>query len=140
MFKWDSVVWYHGVKKLFWGSQCCYYLCTHTWDPFCKSCGFILYRMGRIITTLRWLKWKWKSLSPVRHFATRGLQNPWNFLSQNTGIGSLSLLQGIFPTQGWNSGLLHCRRILYQPRHKGSPALIEPLQQLKYFCKRMCRL
>ena len=29
-------------------------------------------------------------------------------------MGSLSLLQGIFPTQGWNPGLLHCRRILYQ--------------------------
>ena len=34
--------------------------------------------------------------------------------SQNTGVGSLSLLQGIFPTQGLNSGLQHCRWILYQ--------------------------
>ena len=33
---------------------------------------------------------------------------------QNTGVGSRSLLQGIFPTQGWNPGLLHCRHILYQ--------------------------
>ena len=33
---------------------------------------------------------------------------------QNTVVGSLSLLQGIFPTQGLNSGLLHCRQILYQ--------------------------
>ena len=33
---------------------------------------------------------------------------------QNTGVGSLSLLQGIFPTQGSNPGLLHCRWILYQ--------------------------
>ena len=39
---------------------------------------------------------------------------------QNTGVGSLSLLQGIFPTQGLNPGLLHCRWILYQLRHKGS--------------------
>ena len=36
-------------------------------------------------------------------------------------VGSLSLLQGIFPTQGLNSGLLHCRQILYQLSHKGSP-------------------
>ena len=36
-------------------------------------------------------------------------------------VGSLSLLQGIFPTQGSNSGLLHCRRILYQLSHQGSP-------------------
>ena len=40
--------------------------------------------------------------------------NPWNSPGQNTGVGSLSLLQGIFPTQGLNPGLLHCRRILYQ--------------------------
>ena len=36
-------------------------------------------------------------------------------------MGSLSLLQGIFPTQGSNLGLLHCRRIVYQLSHKGSP-------------------
>ena len=40
---------------------------------------------------------------------------------QNTGVGSLSLLQGIVPTQGSNSGLRHCRQILYQLSHKGSP-------------------
>ena len=40
---------------------------------------------------------------------------------QNTGMVSLSLLQGIFPTQGSNAGLLHCRWILYQLSHKGSP-------------------
>ena len=39
----------------------------------------------------------------------------------NTGVGSLSLLQGIFPTQGSNSGLPHCRWILYQLSDKGSP-------------------
>ena len=33
---------------------------------------------------------------------------------KNTGVGSLSLLQGIFPTQESNRGLLHCRQILYQ--------------------------
>ena len=39
-----------------------------------------------------------------------GLYSQWNSLGQNTGVGSLSLLQGIFPTQGSNSGLLHCRQ------------------------------
>ena len=39
---------------------------------------------------------------------------------QNTGVGSLSLLQGIFPTQELNPGFLHCRRILLQVSHKGS--------------------
>ena len=37
------------------------------------------------------------------------LYSPWNSLGQNTGVSSLSLLQGIFPTQGSNPGLLHCR-------------------------------
>ena len=49
------------------------------------------------------------------------LYSPWNSLGQNTGVGSLSLLQGIFPTQGLKPGLLHCRRILYQLCHQGSP-------------------
>ena len=47
--------------------------------------------------------------------------SPWNFLGQDTGVGSLSRLQGVFPTQGSNPGLLHCRWILYQLSHKGSP-------------------
>ena len=50
-----------------------------------------------------------------------GLYSPWNSPGQNTGVGSLSLLQGNFPTQGSNLGLPHCRRILYQLSHKGSP-------------------
>ena len=44
---------------------------------------------------------------------------------QNTGVSSLSLLQGIFPIQGSNPGLLHCRWILYQLSHKGSPSILE---------------
>ena len=40
---------------------------------------------------------------------------------KNTGVGSLSLLQGIFPTQESNWGLLHCRQILYQLSYQGSP-------------------
>ena len=43
---------------------------------------------------------------------------------KNTGVGSHTLLQGIFPTQGLNPGLLHCRQILYHLSHQGSPSLI----------------
>ena len=46
-----------------------------------------------------------------------GIYSPWNSLGQNTGMGSLSLLQGIFPTKGKNPGLLHCRQILYHLGH-----------------------
>ena len=47
-----------------------------------------------------------------------GLYSPWNSPGQNTGVGSLSLLQGIFPKQGWNPGLPHCRWVLYQLSHE----------------------
>ena len=57
-----------------------------------------------------------ESFSVMSDFAT-----PWNSLGQNTGVGSLSLLQGIFPTQELNQDLLHCRWILYQLSYQGSP-------------------
>ena len=44
---------------------------------------------------------------------------------KNTGEGSVSLLQQIFPTQGSNWGLPHCRQILFQLSHKGSPRILE---------------
>ena len=49
------------------------------------------------------------------------IYSPWNSPGQDTGVGSLSLLQGIFLTQGSNPGLPHCRGILYQLSHRGSP-------------------
>ena len=49
----------------------------------------------------------------------------WNSPSQNTGVGSLSLLQGTFSTQGSNPGFPHCGRILYQLSHKESPRILE---------------
>ena len=60
----------------------------------------------------------------LQSFAT--LFNPmtvcsWNSPGQNTGVGSLSCLQGILPTQGLKPGLPHRRQILYQLSHKESP-------------------
>ena len=80
------------------------------------------------------MSWKWKLLS---HFWL--LVTPWAIQSmefsrpeywstgvlQNTGVGSLSLLQGIFPTQGSNPGFPHCRRILHQLSHKGSQRMLD---------------
>ena len=56
---------------------------------------------------------------------SHGLYSPWNSPGQNTGVGSLSLLQGIFPTQGSNPGLLCSRWTLYQLSHKRSPRVLE---------------
>ena len=46
------------------------------------------------------------------------------FSRKNAEMGCHFLLQGIFPTQGTNSGLLHCKQILYQLSHKGSPRIM----------------
>ena len=50
---------------------------------------------------------------------------PWFSPGQNTGVVRLSLLQGIFPTQGSNPGLPHCKDILYQLSHIGSSRILE---------------
>ena len=66
---------------------------------------------------LNWLlvlsQWKKKWLSHVRLFETSWTIQPMEF-SRPECMGSLSLLRGIFRTQGSNPGLRHCRRILYQ--------------------------
>ena len=56
-----------------------------------------------------------------------GLHSAWNSPGQNTGVGSLSLLQGIFPTQGLNPGPPHCRRILYQLSLNGGLLVLRSL-------------
>ena len=56
---------------------------------------------------------------------SHGLYSPWNSPGQNTRVGSLSLLQGTFPTQGSNPGLPYCRQILYQLSHQGRPRILE---------------
>ena len=49
--------------------------------------------------------------------------SPWNSLGQNTGEGSISLLQEIFPNQGSNPGLLHCRQIFLPAEPQEKPTL-----------------
>ena len=51
---------------------------------------------------------------------------------QNTGVGCHSLLQRIFPAQGSNSGLLHCRQILYHLSYKESQIFKKPYIKLSY--------
>ena len=50
--------------------------------------------------------------------------SPWNSPGKDTGVGSRSLLQGIFLTQGLNLGLLHCRQIFYHLSHGRRPWLV----------------
>ena len=87
---------------------------------------------------VNWLckKWKWigsarsesevaqscltlATLWTVAHHAPPG--NSWEFPGKGTGVGCHFLLQRIFPTQGSNPGLSHCRQTLYHLSHQGSP-------------------
>ena len=77
-------------------------------------------------------KVKWsevKLLSRARLFATpwivacTKLLHPWDFPGKSTGVGCYFLLQGIFPTQGSNPDLSHCRQTLYHLSHQGSPKI-----------------
>ena len=71
-------------------------------------------------------KQKCQSFSCVDSLRSRGLWSarllrPWASPGKSTGVGGPSLLQGIFPTQGANLGLLHCRWIPHCLSHRGSP-------------------
>ena len=70
---------------------------------------------------------KWKSLQSCLTLQLHEIYSPWNSLGQNAGVGSLSLLQRIFPTQESNPeinrGLLHCRWILYQLSYESNLSL-----------------
>ena len=77
---------------------------------------------GTVLEVIKYRLCVCESQSFVSDFLRpHGLYSPWNSPGQNARVDSLSLLQGIFPTQGSNPGLPHCRRILHQLSQKGSP-------------------
>ena len=67
----------------------------------------------------------WKFLSRVQLFVSPWTVQSMDFSGQNIGVGSRSLLQENFKTRGSNPGLPHCRQVLYQLSHKGSPRTLE---------------
>ena len=87
-------------------------------------CCYILYEQGVATQEEEW-EWNWKLLSVSNSLQPYGRYSQWNSPGQNTGVGSLSLLQGIFLTQGLNQGLLHCRRILDQLSYQGGPRRVK---------------
>ena len=84
----------------------------HDWSDLAAAAPFL-----RLYTEVKWSE----SLSVISDSVRPHGLYPRNSPGHNTGVGSLSLLQGIFPTQRSNPGLLHCLWILYQLSHKGTP-------------------
>ena len=84
------------------------------WDVSVVSCPLLW----------KW-KWKWKLLSCVWLFVTPRTIQSMEFSRPEYWSGSLSLLQGIFPTLGLNSGFLHSRQILYQLSPQASAQILE---------------
>ena len=87
------------------------WICYHITSALCfwilghESCGILA----------PWIsEWVSESRSVLSDCLRIHGLNPWNSPGQHTGVGSLSLPQGIFPTQGLNPGLPHCRRSFYQ--------------------------
>ena len=108
--------------------------CNIDWHrrPGCMSCGILsgysLMVLGDSFVPWTCVKFEWVSESRSvisDSLWPRGLYSPWNSPGQNTGVGSLSLLQGIFPSQESNPGLPRCGQILYQLSHKGSRRILE---------------
>ena len=64
--------------------------------------------------------WPWWLFAQSDGLQPARLLRPWDSPGKNTGMGCRSLLQGIFPTQESNPGLLHCRQILYWLSYKGN--------------------
>ena len=94
-----------------------------SWSPYClPSFRGTKNSLG---TCVYWKK-KWSVSCSV---TLSRLLCPWN----NSGVGCLSLLQGIFPTQGSNQGLLHCRQILHHLSHQGSWTTFQISEQLNLF-------
>ena len=101
-------------------SQICSLMFTGSWNMGVQT--FLCFCWGRDFDDLYFTKclileenihgrekWNWKLLNPFQLFATPWTVQSMEFSGQNTGVGSCSLLQRIFPTQGSNSGLLHFR-------------------------------
>ena len=98
-------------------------LLTSSYPLNCNGFWFLKASACSILLLIHEVKWS-ECCSVMSDFLLpHELYGPWNSPGQNTGVGSLSLLQGIFPTQELNPGLPYCRQILYQLSHKGNPLI-----------------
>ena len=102
---------------------------SESWSVVPTLCDPMNYRVHGILQSriLEWIAFPFPRDLPNSGFEPRSSTLQVDSLPaepqgkpKNTGVGILSLLQRIFPTQESNRGLLHCRRILYQLSYEGS--------------------
>ena len=111
---------------------------TTKWNKFknLKTCSFQehnIFKSTPISKLSECLKIKSESRSVMSDsLLPCGLYSPWNSLGQNTGAGSLSLLQGIFPTQGSNPGFPHCRRFFTKWAIREAQIWVSIIYQIYY--------
>ena len=91
------------------------------WKEVCLAVGFIILKR-KIVKVLA--TQSCPTLCDPMDCSPSGSSVHGDSPGKNTGMGIHSLLWGIIPTQGSNSGLLHCRRILYHLSHRGSPLVV----------------
>ena len=130
---WTWAILYH-LSKFFtiWAPKGAWEVQSHQlyWGCF-PTCFWTPWAWNKDTGPLYSIPWKWKesgseSCSVLSDSSwPHGLCSPWHSPGQKTGVGSLSLLQGVFPTQGLNWGLPTLQAILYHLSHKGSPRRLE---------------
>ena len=118
------------------GHACCVYIQGTDFPLYIlalKPCFSCLLPSSKLSQASLYVSWnrnapKWTPVSskgPESESASHSVKSDSFSPGQNTRVGSHSLLQGIFPTQGSNPGLPHCRQSLYQLSHQGSPRKLE---------------
>ena len=121
---WKLGVTYTHRVVLCWVSQSCPTLCDLVdWSPPGSSVHGILQArtLDRVAMPSSRGSSQCRNQTQVFRIAVDSLPSEPPGKTKNTGVGNWSLLQEIFPTQELNQGLLHCRWILYQLSHQGSP-------------------
>ena len=115
-----------ACEPLQWARGSCVIFVSQGWSLSCVAKGVANVLLEIAFSSAAVIQRKEKVTQLCPALQPPWLNSPWNSPGQYTGVGSLSLLQGIFSTQGRsNPGLLHCRWILYHLSHQGNPRILE---------------
>ena len=115
----NLIMWQLEIRFFSFGFFCCYFFC------FFDSCSCLCVKPFLRHSCVCLVAQLCSTLCDPRDCSPPGSSVHGYSLGKNTGVGCHALLLGIFPTQGLNPGLPHCRQILYCLSHLGSPRTLE---------------